>query len=642
MIVLSCSNISKTFFVDPIIENIAFSINNGEKIGLVGANGAGKSTLFKIIAGEMSQDTGDIFMPKDIKCGYLEQNTHITSHHTVLEEARQVFKALMDMEADLRSLEAQIADMADTSDEKMNRLLDDYAHLSEKFAESNGYGYESEIKGVLKGLGFAENEFDKTIDQLSGGQKTRVIMAKLLLQKPDIMLLDEPTNHLDIDAIEWLERFVKDYRGAVVIVSHDRYFLDATVDKIFHLSHNHLNIYTGNYTTFIEKQDIARELQEKKYVEQQKDIKKQEEMIRTFMQRGSKRNIRQAKSRQVKLDKVELLDRPDAEEAQVRLKFSPAIESGKDVLKVDAMSKSFGDMTLFKDLCFDIYRGDKIGLIGPNGVGKTSLFKILLGLLPADSGDIWKGSNVHLGYYDQEQTNLTLTKTVIDEIWDEHPTMTRYEIMSLLARFLFTGDDLDKRIDSLSGGEKGRLSLLKLMLSESNLLLMDEPTNHLDIYSKESLEEALLDYTGTLLVISHDRYFLNKVANKIYELTPQGLTSYLGNYDYYQHKKAELNMPQEEELEDKTKTQMKLDRKKEKEAQRNLKQIRSQIESSEAEIHQLETEIEEINTRLCEPEVFNDHVLSLELHQSLETAQENLANLYEIWENLQLEYESLQ
>lgn len=639
MIVLSCSNISKTFFVDPIIENIAFSINNGEKVGFVGANGAGKSTLFKIISGELSCDSGEVYMPKDIKLGYLEQNTHIFSDNTVLEEARLIFKPLVDMEKNLRLLEQQISDMAHQSGETMNKLLDDYAHLSDKFAEMNGYGYESEIRGVLKGLGFDESEFDKPINKLSGGQKTRIIMAKLLLQKPDIMLLDEPTNHLDIEAIEWLERFVKDYSGAVIIISHDRYFLDATVDKIFHLSNTALTIYTGNYTKFIEKQDIAFNLQEKKYIAQQKEIKKQEEMIRTFMQRGSKRNIRQAKSRQIRLDKVDTIDRPEFAENQAKIQFSPKVESGNDVMMAKSISKSFGELDLFDMLSFEVYKGDKIGLIGPNGVGKTTILKILLGLMPPDKGEVWTGTNVNLGYYDQEQTNLTLSNSVIDEIWNEHPTKNRHEIMSLLARFLFTGDDLDKRIDSLSGGEKGRLSLLKLMLSESNFLLMDEPTNHLDIYSKEALENALLDYVGTLLVISHDRYFLNRVTNKIFELTPTGINLYIGNYDYYTMKKSELNMPKYTAVDEKTKTQVKTDRKKEKDAQKSLRQIKLQIEAVETDIHALETENETITNRLCEPDVFNNHMLSIELNEKLENNKEKLTSSYALWEELQEQYE---
>lgn len=647
MIVLSCNNIKKSYLVENILEDISFSIRKGDKVGLVGPNGSGKSTLMKILIGELSKDAGEIYLPKDLKLGYLEQNTHITSEHTIFEEAQSMFTHLFEMENKLRYLEQEISKVDDYSEEEHQKLMDQYSSLSETFANENGFGYKSEINGVLKGLGFMEAEFSKPISLLSGGQKSRVIMAKLLLQKPDIMLLDEPTNHLDLKAIEWLERYVKDYKGTVLIVSHDRYFLDSTVNRIFYLNGGFLRDYDGNYTTFTKKYEKDVAIQSKRYEAQQKEIKKQEDMIRTFMDRRSKRNIRQAKSRQLKLEKMEKIDHPTQQIQQAKITFEPAIESGKDVLFSKSLSKSFGDLNLFSDLNFEIYRGDAIGIIGPNGVGKTTLFKMIMGSETIDSGEIWLGTNVEIGYYDQEQTNLDVNKTIIDEIWDEHPEMDRYQIMSLMAQFLFYSDDLEKKISTLSGGEKGRLSLMKLMLSNANLLILDEPTNHLDIESKEALENALLNYAGTILTISHDRYFLNKIANKIFDLQPDGLSEYLGNFNYYLEKKAIMEKELEDEItiSDTSTSEIsssKLSRQKEKELERQIRSLSRKLEQTETEIAECEALIEDLNTSLCSPDVYSDHEKSLKLNEDLELANQKLEMLYSTWENIQEELLELQ
>jgi len=633
MIVLSCNNISKAYLVENILKDISFSINKGDKVGLVGPNGSGKSTLFKILIGELSKDSGDIYRPKDLKIGYLEQNTHIVSTHTVFEEAQSIFSHLFDMENELRSLEKQMSDTSNSNNENLQNLMDKYANLTDEFSALNGFGYRSEINGVLKGLGFTEEEFHKKINLLSGGQKSRMIMAKLLLQNPDIMLLDEPTNHLDLDAIQWLERYIKDYKGTVLIVSHDRYFLDSTVNKVFHLSNGHLKTYEGNYTTFINKFEKDVILQNKRYDAQQKEIKKQEDMIQTFMDRRSKRNIRQAKSRQTRLEKIDRIEKFSDTTKQTKLTFEPKVESGKDVLFAKSVCKSFGDLNIFSDLNFKIYRGDAVGIIGPNGVGKTTLLKLIMNQLDLDSGELWKGTNVEIGYYDQEQTNLNPEKTIVDEIWDENPHFDRYTIMSLMARFLFFNDDLEKKIKTLSGGEKGRLSLMKLMLSNANFLILDEPTNHLDIESKEVLENALIDYTGTILTISHDRYFLNKISNKIFDLQATGLSEYIGNFDYYLEKKAilEKNEP-EVKSENKSWSELKDNRKKEKDFQKKLRSLKKSLEKIETEIATTEESIEEINENLCLPEVYNDHEKSYELNNKLENLNTELESLYEKWE----------
>lgn len=631
MIVLSCSNLTKSYIADNVLEDITFAVNDGEKIGVVGLNGAGKTTLFKIISDELSLDSGSIYVSKSCKLGYLKQNTKIVSEKTVYEEALEVFNDILNMEKRLRELEILISESANENDENLEKHMNEYSRLSEKFSSLNGYAYDSEIKGTLKGLGFSDEEINKPINLLSGGQKTRVILAKLLLQKPDILLLDEPTNHLDIEAISWLEKFLKEYKGAALVISHDRYFLDAIVTKVYHLENTKLEIYNGNYSSYMKKRKEELELLRKKYEQQQGFIVKQEEIIRRFMDYRGQRYIRQAKSRQKMLDKMKKIDKPLGDNKKANFRFEPSIKSGNEVLNARNLEKSFNDNLLFKDINFDIYKGDRVGLIGPNGIGKSTLFKIVLNDMDYNAGDINLGHHVNIGYFDQEQSNLNDENTIVDEIWDEHPNFDHYQIRSMLARFLFTGDDIFKIIGTLSGGEKSRLALLKLMLSKSNFLLMDEPTNHLDIDSKEVLEDALLNYTGTLLVISHDRYFLNKVTNKILDLNEDGLKEYLGNYNYYLEKKNGLNLVEEEEISGPTKTQLKLERKKNKEKEKESRALKNKIKTLEKDIANIENRIEEIESLMCTPEVYNNHELSQELNIELSDSKNDLDTLFEEW-----------
>lgn len=630
MPILSCSNLNKSYIVDTILDGISFNVEEGDKIGVIGLNGAGKTTLFNILAGETDKDSGDIYLQKDIRIGYLKQHVRIESTKTIFEECLEPFKELIEMEAYIRQLEEKISILAAKGDSKeLDGIMAEYGHLSEEFLNLNGYGYKSEIKGVLKGLGFDEDDLDKNIQILSGGQKSRVYLAKLLLSKPKLLLLDEPTNHLDIDAITWLEKFLKDYKGSALIISHDRYFLDNVANRIFYMENTRLYVYNTNYSRFMIQRKIDLELLKKQYEDQQKEIKRQEEIITRFMNYGGARYIKQAQSRQKLLDKMKVIDK-QKEAKKTRIKFSPSIKSGNDVLRVEGISKAYGQLELLRDISFNIYKGDRVGLIGANGIGKTTLFKIILGQIPKDSGQVNLGTHVYPGYFDQEMDRLNLDKTIIDEIWDENPSLDHYDIRTALSQFLFVGDDIFKEIKDLSGGEKGRLALLKLMLSKANFLLMDEPTNHLDIDSKEVLEDALLDYEGTLLVISHDRYFLNRVTNKILELTQDGIREYMGNYDYYLEKKNEVFYEDEEE-EGKTKTQIKLERKKEKEAQLEDKNRRKMISDLERKISLLEAELEETDNNLANPDIYQVLENVVELSKKREKIEEELKILYDKW-----------
>lgn len=633
MPVLSCNNLTKSYIVDTVIEDISFTVEDGDKIGVLGLNGSGKTTLFNILAGDIHQDKGEIFIQKDLVLGYLRQHVKIDSQNTIYEECLMVFEHLIGMEKNLRNLEKEIAELGVEGDsDRLASLMNRYANLTEEFQEKNGYGFKSEIRGTLIGLGFTVEDFDKEVNILSGGQKSRLSLAKLLLEKPDLLLLDEPTNHLDIDAIGWLEKFLKDYKGAVLIISHDRYFLDNVVNRIFYLENKTIKVYNTNYSRFMEQRKKDLEVLKMQYEDQQKEIKRQEEIIARFMNYGDSRYIKQAQSRQRLLDKMKLIDKP-MNSKKSRLRFEPKIKSGRDVLSVDNIKKAFDDFVLLEDISFDIYRGERVGLIGPNGIGKTTLFKIVLGEVGYDEGDITLGRNVITGYFDQEMGNLNLDKTVIDEIWDEYPKLNYYEIRTILSQFMFVGDDIFREVSDLSGGEKGRLSLLKLMLSNANFLLMDEPTNHLDIDSKEVLEDAILNYEGTLFVISHDRYFLNRVTDKILELTPEGLKEYLGNYDYYLEKKNE-SLYEEDEEDTKTKTQIKLERKKEKELIQKERERKRQIKKLEEEITRTEKSIEEIDSLLYDPDIYEDHERIVELSQKRQELQDELDNLYEKWISL--------
>jgi ATP-binding cassette subfamily F protein 3 len=633
MPILSCSNLMKSYVVDTIFENISFNVEEGDKIGVIGLNGAGKTTLFNILSGELNKDSGEIYVQRDLKIGYLKQHVNITSDNTVFQECLEVFQYLIDMEENLRVLEQKISIEGNKGDSNiLNSLMDEYGSLSEEFSNLNGYGYKSEIKGILKGVGFSDDDMDKDVNILSGGQKSRLSLAKLLLTKPNLLLLDEPTNHLDIDAISWLERFLKEYRGATLIISHDRYFLDNIVNRIFHLENKNLTIYNTNYTKFMTQRKRDLDLLKKKYEDQQKEIKRQEEIITRFMNYGGSRYIKQAQSRQKLLDKMKVINKQITSK-KTRIRFEPKIKSGRDVLRVEEIKKSFGNFELLNDINFNIYRGERVGLIGPNGIGKTTLFKIILGTLSRDNGNIVIGHHVVPGYFDQEMTKLNFDKTIIDEIWDENPSLDYFDIRTILSQFLFIGDDIFKEINDLSGGEKARVALIKLMLSQANFLLMDEPTNHLDIDSKEVLEDALLDYEGTLFVISHDRYFLNRVTNKILELTEEGINEFLGNYDYYLEKKNETFYEEDEEN-NKTKTQIKLERKKEKEIIAEERNRKKKISELEGKIAESEKELKNIDNELCKPEIYEDHEKIVELSRIREDIENNLNRLYEDWMKL--------
>jgi ATP-binding cassette subfamily F protein 3 len=630
MPVLSCSNISKTYIVDTILDKISFSVEDGDKIGVIGLNGSGKTTLFNILAGNIHEDSGQVYIQKDLKIGYLEQHTSIESSKSIYEECLEVFILLINMEADIRKLEESISIEASSGDSpELTVLMEEYGHLSELFLSLNGYGYKSEIRGVLKGLGFPENDFNKEVNLLSGGQKSRLSLAKLLLQKPDILLLDEPTNHLDIEAIDWLEKYLKDYKGACLIISHDRYFLDNVVNRIFYLENLKLHIYNTNYTRFMVQRKKDMDILKKQYEDQQKELKRQEEIIARFMNYGGARYIKQAQSRQKLLNKMKVMDKLSTSKT-TRIKFEPEVKSGRDVLSVEDLSKSFGDLELLNDINFNIYRGERVGLIGANGIGKTTLFKIILGQEEKDDGLIQLGHHVMPGYFDQEMDTLNLGKTVIDEIWDDNPNLDYYGIRTILSQFLFVGDDIFKEIEDLSGGEKGRISLLKLMLSKANFLLMDEPTNHLDIDSKEILEDALLDYQGTVFVISHDRYFLNRVTNKILELTADGIVEYVGNYDYYLEKKNEPAYEEDEE-EEKTKTQIRIEKKREKQLIQEERDKRKEVLALEEEIEKFEDKLGVLDAEFSNPNLYDNPQNIVELTRKREEIQLKLDNYYNQW-----------
>ena len=635
MIAISCNNINKSFGIDVILKDISFTVNIGDKIGLIGKNGTGKSTLFKILSGQIPYDSGDIFMAKNMNIGYLKQDPDFDENKTIYEECIPIFKNIIDMEKNLRDLELEISKYENHDSPEFKKLMNSYSNLLEEFNKNNGYGYKSEIRGVLKGLSFKDEDFNKPIYQLSGGQKSRLNIAKLLLKKPDILLLDEPTNHLDIDAIAWLENFLKNYSGTLMIISHDRYFLDQVVGKIFEIENHSIIGYEGNYTKFVEYKKDLYENQLKKYQQQQKEIERQEEMIRRFKQHGTEKLAKRAKSREKALEKIDIVEKPTLNNYRTRIKFDTDIKSGREVLKVQNLSKSFEDSPLFSNVNFDIYRGERVGLIGPNGIGKTTLFKILLGKLDYNGGNINIGHNVFLGYFDQEQSNLNEDNNLIDEVCNENPKISIPEARNLLASFLFTGDEVFKKVGDLSGGEKSRLSILKLMLSKANFLLLDEPTNHLDLPSKEVLEEALTGYNGTILTISHDRYFLNKVATKILEMSKEGIVEYLGNYDYYVEKKRLLESPEEESSDNiKTKTQLKEERRKEKLKKAKRKKQRLMLKELEAKIAALEDQIAHLELMMCDEDIYSNPDKSREIHEKHESIKTQLENLYEKWEEI--------
>ena len=638
--ILACRQLHKAYGIDVILEKITFHIEEREKAAIVGVNGAVKTTLFKVLTGEISADGGEFYLKKDASLGYLAQNIQIESDRTIYEEMLSVFEKIIQTEANLRELENE---MGGLSGQALSDKMEEYAALQHYFEQNDGYSYQSRLKGVLKGLGFADNDFNRPMNQLSGGQKTRVHLAKLLLSKPDVLLLDEPTNHLDIASIEWLEDFLRTYPGSVLIISHDRYFLDRIVTKVIEIENKKSTIYNGNYSFYWQQKEINREIQQKAYDMQQKEIKHQEDVIRTLRSFNREKSIKRAESREKALDKMERIDRPDALPDQMRLTLTPFLTSGNDVLHAENLSKSYGGQKVFQNVSFDVKRSDKVAIIGPTGVGKSTLFRMLLKEVSSDSGLIRFGTNVFVGYYDQEQAKLDETKTIFEEISDSYPTLTQGQIRNMLAAFVFTGDDVFKPISALSGGEKGRVSLAKIMLSKANLLMLDEPTNHLDMFSKEVLESALNRYEGTVIYISHDRYFINKTAEKILELTPDGVILYNGNYDYYLEKKAERARNEAEKaLQNPQKattatvaqpiSDTKNDWLKQKEQQAAERKLANKIAKLEKEIEETEAAIAKADEDMAA--CGTDYSKANEIFAEKTKLEEKLEGLYEEWEEL--------
>ena len=683
--ILSCQNISKSFGTDEILKNVSFHIEENEKAAVVGINGAGKSTLLKIIMKQENPDEGEVTLAKDKTIGYLAQYQDVSGHHTIYEEVLDSKRDIIEMEERLRDMETQ---MNTLSGEALEQLLDTYHKLSHEFEQVNGYAYRSEVTGILKGLGFTAEEFDKKMSELSGGQKTRVSLGKLLVTKPDILLLDEPTNHLDIESIRWLETFLMNYKGAVLIVSHDRYFLDRVVSKVVEIFQHKGYVYQGNYSDYAKKKAAIRAAMIKQYYNQQREIRHQEEVIAKLKSFNREKSIKRAESREKLLDKIERIEKPTEDNTDIRIVLEPNVVSGNDVLKVEGLAKAFPPLQLFSGINFEVKRGERVALIGNNGTGKTTILKIINELISPDAGTVTLGSNVHIGYYDQEHQQLHMEKTIFDEIADDYPNLNNTKVRNVLAAFLFTDDDVYKRIEDLSGGERGRVALAKLMLSDANFLILDEPTNHLDIASKEILENALVHYTGTVLYVSHDRYFINKTATRILDLTMGTLINYIGNYDYYLEKKETqekaylasaaqaTNRSAKSSGAGNTGTSShptaaaganptalsgngtgtsaassasavtaavqaaasassgKLDWKQQKEEQTRLRKKQNELKRVEEEIHTLETRDQEIDALLCDETVFSDVPRLMELNKEKEELNAKLEGLYEKWEEL--------
>lgn len=633
--ILSCHNISKSFGTDVIIENASFNIEDREKAAIVGINGAGKSTLLKIIMNEIQQDSGSVVISKDKTIGFLSQHQDFSKDNTIYNEVLETKRDIIDMEIRIRDIEKE---MAGKNGEELNELMNIYSKLTNQFDLNNGYSYKSEITGILKGLGFLESDFDKNVKELSGGQKTRVALGKLLVSKPDIILLDEPTNHLDMQSIEWLETFLLNYPGAVIIVAHDRYFLDKICTKIIDIDNGKVRVYSGNYTQYADKKKQLREARIKEYLNQQREIKHQEEVIEKLKSFNREKSIKRAESRQKMLEKMDIIDKPEEVNNSIKLNLEPEIESGKDVLEATALSKSFEKRVLFDDLNFEIKRGERVALIGQNGTGKTTILKIINGIYEADKGSIKLGAKVNIGYYDQEHQQLNLNNTAFDEIADSYPDLTETKIRNTLAAFLFTNDDVFKKINDLSGGERGRIALAKLMLSKANFLILDEPTNHLDIDSKEILENVLNNYTGTVFFVSHDRYFINETATRILELTDKTLINYIGNYDYYLNKRDELKsiyIQAESNVNNVVQTSnSKADWKEKKDAQAIKRKFQNRLKKTEEEIQKTENRIADIDEKLCDESIATDVAKLMEYHNEKEKLNSKLDELYEEWEEI--------
>ena len=669
IMILSCSNICKSFGENDILKQVSFHIEDHEKAAIVGINGAGKSTLLKVLIGKLNADDGVVTWAKGASIGYLAQHQDLEGAETIYDALLEVKKPVIQMEARIRSLELE---MKSASGDELETKLSEYSRLNHEFEMADGYSYQSEITGVLKGLGFTEDEFSKPITALSGGQKTRVSLGKLLLTKPDILLLDEPTNHLDMESIAWLETYLRNYSGAVIIVAHDRYFLDRVVTKIIELDMGHCTVFSGNYSAYSDKKAMLRDAAIRAYLNQQQEIRHQEAVIAKLKSFNREKSIKRAESREKMLDKIERLEKPTQANDSMDIRLEPDVVSGNDVLTVTDLSKSFDTQTLFTNVDFEIKRGDRVAIIGNNGTGKTTLLKIINGIIPADSGQIRLGSKVHIGYYDQEHQVLHMDKTLFQEIQDTYPNMNNTQIRNTLAAFLFTGDDVFKLIRDLSGGERGRVSLAKLMLSDANFLLLDEPTNHLDITSKEILESALNRYTGTVLYVSHDRYFINRTATRILDLTDGSFINYIGNYDYYLEKKEDVeaafaarqmaeagnnrtagaNGTQAQSVSavsgvSSASSQApmtasaagsladgKMDWKAQKEEQARLRKRQNELKKVEDKIHELETRDGEIDELLSQEDVYTDVSRLMELNKEKESIQKELEVLYEKWEEL--------
>ena len=627
MPILSLTNIKKSYIDEETIKDANLIVEDKDKIGLIGINGSGKSTLFNIITENLSYDDGEIFRKKDLKIAYLEQQLSLHQEGSIYDNCLSIFKDLIELEKNLRKQEHIIAENPENLDEELVK----YQRLQDEFHKRDGYSYNSKIRGTLIGLGFSEEDFSKDISTLSGGQKSRVALAMLLLQDADLLLLDEPTNHLDIDAISWLEKYLKDIDKAIIVISHDRYFLNNIVSKIVLLENGATKTYKGNYDNYMRQRKKDFEVLKRQYEDQQKEIKRQEEIIKRYMNLGRDRFIKQGKSRKKMLDKMQKIDMPSSNK-KTKLSFTPKKTSGRDVLEIKDLSKSFGDHLVFHDLNAFVYKNDKIGLIGPNGVGKSTLFKIIAKEIPASSGDVKIRSNVDIAFFYQELDNLSLDKTVMDEIWDEFPKLEHFQIRKYLAEFLFVGDDIFKSVEELSGGERGRLSLLKIMLKGANFLVLDEPTNHLDIDSKEILEDALLKYEGTVLSISHDRYFLNKTVDKIFEMKEDGINTFLGNYDYYLEKTSE-SVPQEENF--KTRTEIEKEKREEREERKKNKVLRKKKEKIEKEISEIEEKLSTIDSKLADSNTYSDYQLANDLSIERESLANTLDELYETWMELE-------
>ena len=640
--ILSCQNISKAFVENQVLKNVSFHIEDHEKAAIVGINGAGKTTLLRIIVGEMTPDDGQVVLAKDKTLGYLAQNSTVDTSHTIYEELLSVKADLLRLEEKIRECENN---MKHAEGDALEDLMKQYTSLTHAFETGGGYLYRSELVGVLKGLGFTEDEFSKLVATLSGGQKTRVALGRLLLQNPDLIILDEPTNHLDMNSIAWLETYLLKYKGAVLIVSHDRYFLDRIAGKVIEIDQSKATTFMGNYSDYAVKKEQLRVAAWNAYMNQQREIKHQEEVIEKLKSFNREKSIKRAESREKMLDKIEVIEKPSEVRTDMKLTLTPRILSGNDVLTVEHLSKSFDSHKLFTDVNFEIKRGEHVAIIGDNGSGKTTLLKILNGLVPADQGTFRLGSNVEIGYYDQEHHVLHSDKTLFEEISDDYPYLNNTQIRNVLAAFLFTGEDVFKRISDLSGGERGRVSLAKLVLSNANFLILDEPTNHLDIMSKEILEDALNGYEGTILYVSHDRYFINRTAHRILDLTEGQFVNYVGNYDYYLEKHdtvmaaIEASVPQSADADNTVaakvaESEVKLDWKAQKEEQARLRKKENDLKKCEEQIARLEARVSEIDTEMSDPAIGTQVAKLQELSKEQAACQEQLEKLYEQWEEL--------